>query len=311
MGGTRIGGHRVDRMLPGKLAAPARIEDDNPFLVSNGGVKSSPGRSTRHRPSIIHEEEEDVAASPRSAPRSQKKLRSPPMLIADPVHSAMGLLSPPQTQRATRIRHDPPPLSPRTSARQAREKEKVARLATMRDEDDNPFLVKPGHKATHRPGPVVDESRSTVTYIFRGSKKVFANPFYDPNVPSYGSDLPVEDEEYEVHPCPQPKLLWPSAAEITSTPKRSRGHARLGMMSDEEVSPPSSPMPTPHGPIVEEGRFESDDEFLPEQEESRPVRPVVQVKGEQEVRRGLLFGPGATIPVTSHPSSSGRSRRRL
>lgn len=309
MGGSRSGGHRVDRIVPGRLAAPARIEDDNPFLVSTTS-QSSPGRSTRHRPAAIQEEEEDAAASPRSSPRLRKQLQSPPTLITDPVHSAMGLLSPPQTQRANRIRNDPPPPSPRTASRLAEKRAKAARLAEMMDEDENPFLVKPGQKVVHRPGPIVDESRPTVTYVFRGAKKVFANPFFDPNVPVYGSNLNVNDEEYEAHPCPKPKLLWPTAPDHpTSTPRRRRGLE----LSDEEVSPPSSPMPmqTPAGHDEEHG-FESDDEFLPEHEEPqpRPVRPMVKDQGEQEVRRGLLFGPKATIP-TSASAATGRSRRRL
>jgi hypothetical protein len=182
-------------------------------------------------------------------------------------------------------------------------------MQKMRDEKDNPFLVKPGQDASHRPGPIVDENRSTVTYVFRGAKKLFANPFVGADMPFPEADLDVEDEEFEPHPCPKPKLLWPTAtpgkSAPTSTPKRSGRRHTHG--SEDEISPPSSPMPVPT-PLVhgrDRARFESDDEFLPEGHEE-------EVQEASSARR-LLFAPGPPAKRAPDEDESGnrRTRRRV
>lgn len=307
MGGSRTSGVKVDQIIPGKaLAAAAPIagpHDENPFVVpGSAAALSSPGRLTRHS---AGEPVEQV--SPR--PSRTKVFRSPPALIADPIHSATSLLSPPPTQRVQRIRFTPPPPSPRTIAQQERDRVKAQRLQKMRDEKDNPFFVKPGQTVSHRPGPVVDETRSTVTYVFRGAKKLFANPFAGADLPFPEAELNVEDEEYEPHPCPKPKLLWPTASPKKpaplSTPKRSGRRHRHG--SQDEISPPSSPMPV-STPLVRDhdrARFESDDEFLPEGHEEEEVH-------EAPSARRLLF---TAVPAKRGPqeedSGNRRTRRRV
>jgi hypothetical protein len=56
--------------------------------------------------------------------------------------------------RLSRLVHHGTGSMPGTAARKATE----ARRRKMMDEDENPFLVKPGQKAVHRPRPVVDET---------------------------------------------------------------------------------------------------------------------------------------------------------
>ena len=307
MGGSRTTGHKVDQIIPGKaLAAAAPIagpHDENPFVVpGSAAALSSPGRLTRHR---AGESVEQVS----SRYNRPKSFRSPPALIADPIHSATSLLSPPPTQRVQRIHFTPPPPSPRTLASQAKERAKVERMQKMRDEKDNPFYVKPGQSVSHRPGPVVDESRATVTYVFRGAKKLFANPFAGSDLPFPEAELNVEDDEFEPHPCPKPKLLWPTAtpgkSAPVSTPKRSGRRHRHE--SEDEVSPPSSPMPasTPMVHDRDRARFESDDEFLPEGDEDEVVMQ------EAPSARRLLFAAGPAKRSAEEENSNRRTRRRM
>ena len=309
MGGARAISHKKDQIFPGRLAESLPVdEEENPFVVRGSAAAASitsPGRSTSHVPAGTFSQE--LRRSPRS---KRDVLRSPPVLITDPVNSAVSLLSPPQTQGAQRIGTGTTSSSqsPAIRARQQREKQRQERLQTLRDEDDNPFLVKPGQRVIHRPGPVVDERGPTVTYVFRGAKKIFANPFIDPNIPVYGSNLHPDDDDFEPHPCPRPKLLWPTSTNSTSTPRRSQPasvahssrHSRPGLMSDHEASPPSSPLATPRGQDADP-KFESDDEFLPEAGEE-PELPV---------HRGLLFGAGGMKRESDGGTVSRRTRRRL
>lgn len=83
------------------------------------------------------------------------------------------------------------------------------RRARMLVDDDNPFISKPGEVV--RPHPT-SEDQPLVTYVFRGAKKVFANPFIHPSSQHAGSELDPSDPDYDAHPCPPPRLLWPTEA---------------------------------------------------------------------------------------------------
>ena len=196
----------------------------------------------------------------------------------------------------------------------AAEEARKEKIRQMRDEDDNPFLVKPGESSI-RPHkhPVVDESHDLVTYVFRGAKRVFSNPFIGPKTRVRASELDPTHPDYEDHPCPPPKLLWPSAPESPSTKASS---SRRKAVPDPNVtpprrtsrkipqtrpSPPSSPIPTPFD-VEEEAGFDgpanvftSDDEFVPEGQ--LPDAEVDDV--EVTVRRGLLFGPSSRTAAQS------------
>jgi hypothetical protein len=122
-------------------------------------------------------------------------------------------------------------------------REKRERMRRMMDVESNPFLVKPGEssrsKTDRRLSPVVDETQPTVTYVFRGAKKVFANPFYPADAPFPHALLDPEDEDYEPHPNPKPRLLWPSP------PPAAKRIDLDAFDSPPGVSPPSSPIATP------------------------------------------------------------------
>lgn len=151
------------------------------------------------------------------------------------------------------------------------ESSRAAKRKAMMDED-NPFVAKPGE--IHRPKPSNAERGPFVTYVFRGAKRTFANPFVPPSAPYPAADLDVSDVDYDPHPCPPPKLLWPS--------------------SDPETSPASSaaPVSTPRRRVLSETMDVDSDE-----DERMPVR------------RGLLFG---ATPQEEHESdgSDGSARKR-
>ena len=309
MGGTRSGGHKVDQITIGRL--DESVELDNPFVVpgcvaawiSPNGL-NTPGRSTHHRPAIMGDDGEDDVDHVSSPTRPRRKvigkgLQSPPVLVTDPVNSTTSLLSPPPTQKA--LRFGPVPPSPRATARQTARQARAEMLRQMRDEDSNPFLVKPGSRPAPRSAePIVDESRPTVTYVFRGAKKVFANPFADGDLAIAGSDLDPEDDEYEPHPCPNPKLLWPVQPRLRQDEKRDgegselmRTPGRRLISGNTHVSEDVSPRSHRggggdghgHGRGHDRGHM-SDKDFVREMHGGALDEPI-------PVRRGLLFGPGS------------------
>lgn len=160
---------------------------------------------------------------------------------------------------------------PRMLTDELPETSRLARRRMM--EGDNPFIAKPGEIV--RPRPQDAERGPLVTYVFRGAKRVFANPFVPPNAPYPPADLDVNDIDYDPHPCPPPRLLWP-----TSDPE----------MSSTSSAPSTS---TQRRRVLSETMdVDSDDESMP-------------------VRRGLLFGatPGEGHGELSD-SSEGSARKR-
>ncbi|ODN84956.1 hypothetical protein L202_00800 [Cryptococcus amylolentus CBS 6039] len=209
--GVGMGGHRLGHA---KGALKAVKEEENPFLVSSDAPPAkgaslgaamglaSPGAIQPH--SDDEDSHSDVDDEP--AP-SRLSLQSP----------ATGLLSPPPTKHAPRI-SDPSSQTVRTRAEQASSSKHALQSIPldMLDPEHNPFLEGPSEPARRRPGPSVDEDQATITYIFRGAKRVFANPLYPSAAPFPQADLLPEDEEYEPHPLPKPRLLWPEGPKDSS-----------------------------------------------------------------------------------------------
>ncbi|WVQ95946.1 hypothetical protein IAU59_003045 [Kwoniella sp. CBS 9459] len=260
--GVGIGGHKnaghgkVDQI---GSTMPLPTVDENPFLVSSAlgapvGL-ASPGAITAHRPT-----EPDSDSDAEGAPMlcSPSRLRgssrlgssSPSTKISKPVlplSAGTGLLSPPPTRHAPRIGVISPNGTKKTVTREERAARERARREAeerrrMLDLEDNPFLVKPGEPSTRRPGPIIDEDLPTVTYVFRGAKKVFANPLYPSRAPFPQAELDPEEDEFEPHPLPKPKLLWPTGP---SPSKRINLEDARTPSPDPELSPPSSPVATP------------------------------------------------------------------
>ena len=212
MGGHRASNHAVDRIAP-KMATGqddpfvGPSNDDNPFLVSPF---------------------ETQKVSPLFAPLSSggqrgARARTPPRLMQPPADST----SP--TNSATRH------AAQRARQRQAEAAQRRAREAKrkeMLDEDNNPFLLKPGESI--QPKRTSDDAHQPfVTYVFRGTRRIFANPFIPSDARLPNTELRPEDEDFDDHPCPKPRLLWPTAGKVGQRPT-----------DDDEVtpSPPSSPL---------------------------------------------------------------------
>jgi hypothetical protein len=157
-----------------------------------------------------------------------------------PTQLASGLLTPPPTRPQRGLRTIPAPkVDHQAEERKRKQKEEMKR---MMDIESNPFLVKPGESSRPRqrqPLPV-DESRPTVTYVFRGAKKVFANPFFPSEAAFPPSNLDPEDEDYEPHPNPKPRLLWPSPPPVGKRINLEEFDSPPSATG--EASPPSSPM---------------------------------------------------------------------
>ncbi|WWD04239.1 hypothetical protein V865_002307 [Kwoniella europaea PYCC6329] len=336
------GGHKSGIHVHGKVDQIGGVEkekekgsfvnqEENPFLVSGSGLGlgapipiPSPGQITIHRPYGPGGDEEgfnsDTEGQPSLASRRSPRLASPiPSSKTHPTLaqsiSPTGLLSPPPTRHAPRIAS-----SSSSKAKGITRQENVRRKKEMEmlDYESNPFLIKPGEPSTRIPktkGPIVDEDLPTVTYVFRGSKKVFANPLYPSNTVFPRSELDPEDEEFEPNPLPKPKLLWPTGP--SSLPSSSKMRNQRDRERTPSRSPPSSPVSTPtrstrfgnsnlslsvgpKGKVQDEREgIYSDDEgdmmmrdIRTEEHADADNHGQAELQDELPSRRGLLFGGG-------------------
>ncbi|EIW71393.1 hypothetical protein TREMEDRAFT_73290 [Tremella mesenterica DSM 1558] len=277
MGGSRAVGHRKIGQI---ISSESPDVEENPFLSSNStrpGVTfglASPGPVTSHVPRSDLNEEDAEMRSPSSSPLRQKRKSHSFSL------GASALLSPPPTQKTIR-------LKPFVSSREEIERRRREERKRMMDEDENPFLAKPGEIIQPRRS-ITDETSPTVTYVFRGTKKVFANPFFSSDSRYPPAELDSDHPEYDPHPCPAPKLLWPSKSNQTDPPS----------------SPPSEIMRTPVAP--RRGRdvqVRNHEEAEEESEEDE----------ELPVKRGMLFASGAGTKRSlemEHEQGKGNKRSR-
>jgi len=173
------------------------------------------------------------------------------------------------------------------------------------DEGNNPFLAQPGE--TRFPGPKMDETQPVIAYVFRGAKKYFANPFFPSDVRIREAELDPADEDFEPHPCPPPRLLWP------------KGPAKRRVPAIDEMGEstrPSSPISTP----TTKRRFLSlDGEEAPSiqtpkrlfSEETLDAGSGDEEEDEEEpsARRGLLFGPGKMGEADKAETGGGAARK--
>lgn len=110
---------------------------------------------------------------------------------------------------------------------------------------------------------------------------MFANPFVHPSTRYPAAELDVSHPEFDTHPCPPPRLLWPTN---DASSKR-----RLPRVESMEMD-------------VDAGMLsEDDDEFVAASSDSDDAPPV---------RRGLLFGQPAKRTVEEGTPPSQRKRRR-
>jgi len=90
------------------------------------------------------------------------------------------------------------------------------------EEEGNPFYVKPGEsrKVQTKKAEERDwEEKETVTYVFRGTKTTFANPYYRvPTGDTATSRLPTSHPDFSPAPAPKPRPLWPAASTTNGSP---------------------------------------------------------------------------------------------
>lgn len=244
MGGSRSGGHKKDQVVWGHLAEPVALggmDEENPFITKTTlrqNTPKAPGQYTLHQPRTQRDEEDTSGVA-------ELKYRHPSPGPGHPTDPTTGLLTPPPTKVERGIRTIPKV----SAAEEARKREQRARMKQMMDVESNPFLVKPGEssrpkQSERRVSPIVDETQPTVTYVFRGAKKIFANPFYPSDAPFPHALLEPEDEEYEPHPNPKPRLLWPSSPPASKRIDLNAFDSPPGGGDGTGVSPPSSPIAT-------------------------------------------------------------------
>jgi len=170
--------------------------------------------------------------------------------------------------------------NPSPSGTSPPETPKSSKTSALKDSPNNPFLASPldlddADVSPRTPNDTVKE-RPTITYVFRGVKKTYPNPYYDhendrPRSPDPNSLLSPEHEDYTPDLRGAPRALWP----------RKKGPA---------------PLSTPESPTrVSRARrrkaavqlLDSDDELDgkgDDNEEEVSLRPV------------KLFGPGGRCP---------------
>lgn len=227
------GHHRADDVW-GKLAPPARVdaemvdEDENPFLADSTIAAVSP-QAVKDRIPSARSSPNRVDRSPIDAldndaemaePPSPSYAASPSTMLFEPV--LPGPSTPPRPAKYRNLKaaaHAYPP-----------------RPVMFEPSDDNPFVAKPGEACRPRPAPVDDnEDNHTIAYVFRGTKRVYANPFMPRDMPFPQADLSPMDADYEMHPNPKPKLLWPTATPTITAP--SFGQEDSGQEEEDEDLP--------------------------------------------------------------------------
>ncbi|CAA7268635.1 unnamed protein product [Cyclocybe aegerita] len=115
-----------------------------------------------------------------------------------------------------------PPSTPRTRLAVKRAS------AALRDSPDNPFLATPENHVEDSATPSPNASsanpsprtpvyeKPTITYVFRGVRRVYQNPLYNhakdrPYSPPPASKLPIDDPDFSPAMHCTPKLLFPEA----------------------------------------------------------------------------------------------------
>jgi hypothetical protein len=205
------------------------------------------GRKKRRTAVVLkghdEEEHENEFWMGRSAGKKRKQVDAdaddsdaPPALLQYRVKAPV---SPPPSRRQTTAPE--PPVTPQ-SAGSSRMLTRAARRQLLRDSPENPFLDdSPGSPASSPAPrtPTQHGEKELMTYVFRGMKAQFVNPFY--NLPPSAHErslLPVEHPDYEANEACPPKLLFPSARQ-----HRRRRHSPELTNEGQPQRPPKKLVP--------------------------------------------------------------------
>lgn len=193
-------------------------------LASGASFLASPPPSRRTAPgkkTITEFEDEGQAPSKEKAKAEESKTKE---------ETELSETSPPPSLAL--------PLTPQMTRKRLEKKG----LVLTRDSPDNPFLD--NGEGDDRPEQLPPaKEKPTMTYVFRGKKTEFVNPFYSPSSQtpkrSKGKaphELPIDHPDYSPDiKCP-PKRLFAKPRRIASLPKRSTAAALL----DEDEEPEES-----------------------------------------------------------------------
>ncbi|KAJ3805479.1 hypothetical protein F5876DRAFT_81740 [Lentinula aff. lateritia] len=209
-----------------------------------------------------------VGSAPVSPPPSHRRI--PAAKIAS-IAPALQLL--PVVEENPSPSGTSPPVTPKSS-----------KTLALRDSPYNPFLASPldlddaaSTSKSSKMSTGLLQEKPTVTFIFRGVKKEYPNPYYDhakdkPRSPEPNSLLPPEHKDYTPDLRGTPRALWPrkKKAALLSAPESPSNRA-------SRRKAPVQSVPT---------LTESDDELdsKGDDEEAVSLRPV------------RLFGPGGRHP---------------
>ncbi|KAJ3712939.1 hypothetical protein FB446DRAFT_734961 [Lentinula raphanica] len=146
-----------------------------------------------------------VGSAPVSPPPSHRRI--PAAKIAS-VAPSVKLL--PVVEENSNSVGSSPPTTPQSS-----------KMSALRDSPNNPFLASPlelGNAASTSSTPKMSlgplEEKPEITYVFRGVRKAYPNPYYDhennkTRSPEPTSRLPPEHEDYTPDLRGAPRVLWP------------------------------------------------------------------------------------------------------
>jgi hypothetical protein len=220
-----------------------------------------------------------VGSAPVSPPPSRRRLPGAKVASIAPA-TALKLLP---------VAEESPGLSP--SGTSPPETPKSSKMRALIDSPENPFLASPldldksaSTSASVSGSPKgIPQEKPTVTYVFRGVKKTYPNPYYDheknrTRSPDPNSLLPPEHQDFSPDLRGAPRALWPRQAKKVSSP----------------TSTPESPSNRAkrRKGVTQTLLADSDDELdgKGDEEDNISLRPV------------RLFGPGGLRPrVTSRP----------
>ncbi|KAF8157197.1 hypothetical protein B0H34DRAFT_658315 [Crassisporium funariophilum] len=169
------------------------------------GASMTTANASQSAPLLYRRRQAQVDVAPVSPPPSHRK-----QMVVTPKAST-GLARSPATMS--------PPVTPKTRSSTRR---------ALRDSPDNPFLATPKKNAddsdtaspslsSANPSPRTPfQEKPSVTYVFRGVRRTYANPLYNhaqdrPLSPPPGSKLPIEHPDYSPTMHCTPKLLFPDA----------------------------------------------------------------------------------------------------
>ncbi|EDR10237.1 uncharacterized protein LACBIDRAFT_293531 [Laccaria bicolor S238N-H82] len=202
----------------------ATQEGEDAFWLGTGGLTTRSKRAfgSSNSKAVDPSTQAPLIYRRRQAQAQQLQPVSPP-----PSHRKPMVVSPTNNPPTTPLRTSPRfARAPSTASPPVTPKRKSQRRTTsvLRDSPQNPFLASPldavpesdSEESPNQSPKTPYQEKPTVAYVFRGMRREFHNPLYNPITnrpisPPRGSKLPVEHPAFSPDPSCPPKLLFPEA----------------------------------------------------------------------------------------------------